>query len=71
MPMQVIYNGMRGGEISNGESKLANAQFFDTDKNFNLNEFFHFCSKMLKPEPKEKIKQVVLLYFAVLNNSLL
>lgn len=63
MPMQVIHNGMRGGEISNGESKLANAQFFDTDKNFNLNEFFHFCSKMLKPEPKEKNKAGCIIIF--------
>lgn len=41
------------GDNSKGESKLANKQFFDTDKNFNLAEFFHFCSKMVKPEPKE------------------
>lgn len=52
-----------GGKISNGESKLANAQFFDTDKNFNLNEFFHFCSKMLKPEPKEKNKAGCIIIF--------
>lgn len=43
----------KNGDLKNGESELANAQFFDTDKNFNLNEFFHFCSKLLKPEPKE------------------
>lgn len=42
-----------GGDNKNGESKLAGKQFFDTDKNFNLHEFFHFCSKLLKPEPKE------------------
>lgn len=42
-----------GNDIKNGASKKANSQFFDTDKNFNLNEFFHFCSKLLKPEPKE------------------
>ena len=41
------------GDNTKGESKLANSQFFDTDKNFNLHEFFHFCSKLLKPEPKE------------------
>lgn len=53
----------KGGKISNGVSKLANAQFFDTDKNFNLNEFFHFCSKMLKPEPKEKNKAGCIIIF--------
>lgn len=43
----------KGNDIKNGQSEKANKQFFDTDKNFNLNEFFHFCSKLLKPEPKE------------------
>ena len=43
----------KDGDNKNGESDLAGKQFFDTDKNFNLNEFFHFGSKLLKPEPKE------------------
>ena len=43
----------KGGDNKNGESELAGKQFFDTDKNFNLYEFFHFCSKLLKPEPKK------------------
>ena len=43
----------KDGDNTNGESKLAGKQFFDTDKNFNLNEFFHFCSKLVKPEPKK------------------
>lgn len=42
------------GDNKNGESKLAGTSFFDTDKNFNVYEFFHFCSKLIKPEPKEK-----------------
>lgn len=42
------------GDNKNGESKLAGTQFFDTDKDFNVHEFFHFCSKLIKPEPKEK-----------------
>lgn len=52
-----------GGDIKNGESNLAGKQFFDTDKNFNLNEFFHFCSKLLKPEPKEANKAGCLIIF--------
>lgn len=52
-----------GGDIKNGESNLAGKQFFDTDKNFNLNEFFHFCSKLLKPEPKEVNKAGCLIIF--------
>ena len=42
------------GDNKKGESKLAGTQFFDTDKDFNVFEFFHFCSKLIKPEPKEK-----------------
>lgn len=42
------------GDNKNGESNLAGKQFFDTDKNFNINEFFAFVGRMLKPEPKEK-----------------
>ena len=53
----------KNGDLKNGESELANAQFFDTDKNFNINEFFHFCSKLLKPEPKEVNKAGCLIIF--------
>jgi len=51
------------GDNKNGESALAGKQFFDTDKNFNLVEFFHFCSKLLIPEPKEKNKAGCLIIF--------
>lgn len=53
----------KDGDIKNGQSELANSQFFDTDKNFNLNEFFHFCSKLIKPEPKEINKAGALIIF--------
>lgn len=43
-----------GGDNKNGESKLAGKSFFDTDENFKPAEFMHFCSTMLKKEPKEK-----------------
>ncbi len=42
------------GDNTNGESKLANKEFFDTDKDFRISEFLHFCTKMLRPEPKAK-----------------
>lgn len=42
-----------GGENSNGESKLAKKAAFNSDFNFNLYEYFHFCSKMLKKEDKK------------------
>jgi len=53
----------KDNDIKNGASEKANKQFFDTDKNFNLNEFFHFCSKLLKPEPKETNKAGCIIVF--------
>ena len=44
------------GDNKNGESELAGREFFDTDKDFRPAEFMHFCSQMLKPEPKERGK---------------
>lgn len=44
----------KGGDNKNGESKLAGKSAFNSDFNFNLYEYFHFCSKMLKKEDKKK-----------------
>jgi site-specific DNA-methyltransferase (adenine-specific) len=44
----------KGGDNKNGESELAGTQMFSTDKDFRPAEFMHFCSTMLKKEPKEK-----------------
>ena len=41
------------GDNRNGESKKANKAFFLTDEKFNLEEYFHFCHKLLRKEPKE------------------
>jgi site-specific DNA-methyltransferase (adenine-specific) len=43
----------KDGDNANGESELAGTEFFDTDKDFRVKEFMHFCSTMLKAEPKE------------------
>lgn len=40
----------QGGDRKNGESKLAGKAAFYSDYNFNLYEFFHFASKMLKKD---------------------
>jgi site-specific DNA-methyltransferase (adenine-specific) len=42
------------GDNANGESHLAGKEFFDTDKNFRITEFMHFCSTMLMKEPKDR-----------------
>lgn len=41
-----------GGDNDNGESELAKKAFFSTDNDFRPPEFMHFCSNMLKKEPK-------------------
>ncbi len=51
------------GDNKNGESELAGTEFFDTDKNFRLSEFLHFCSKLLRPEPKETGKAPCMIVF--------
>ncbi len=52
-----------GGDNTNGESDKAGKQFFDTDDDFRISEFLHFCSKMLRPEPKEKGKAPCMIVF--------
>lgn len=52
-----------GGDNKNGESEKAGKAFFDTDHNFNIVEFMHFCSKMLVKEPKEKGKSPCMIVF--------
>src|SRR4030067_3849976 len=43
-----------GGDNKNGESDLAGKTFFDTDKDFRIPEYFHFCNRLVKKEPNEK-----------------
>ena len=43
-----------GGDNKNGESDKANKEFFDTDKDFKIGNFFDFAARLLKPESKEK-----------------
>lgn len=47
----------KGGENKNGESKLAGKAAFNSDFNFNLYEYFHFCSKMLKKEDTKPVSR--------------
>lgn len=42
-----------GGDNKNGESKYAKKSAFNSDFNFNIAEYFHFCNKLLKKEPKK------------------
>ena len=52
-----------GGDNANGASELAGTEFFDTDKDFRVKEFMHFCSTMLVKEPKEPGKAPCMIVF--------
>ena len=56
-----------GGDNSNGESKLAKKSFFNSDGYFKIAEYMHFCSRLLKPEPKEKGKAPAMIVFCAFN----
>lgn len=47
----------KGGDNKNGESKFAGKAAFNSDFNFNLYEYFHFCSKMLKKEDTKPLQR--------------
>ena len=51
------------GDNKQGESKKAGKSFFRTDNNFNLAEYMHFCSKLLKKEPKERNQAPAMIVF--------
>lgn len=51
------------GDNSNGQSDKANSTFFNTDVNFKIAEYMHFCSHMLIKEPKGKNKAPAMIVF--------
>lgn len=44
-----------GGDRKNGESEKAGKAAFPTDYYFNLAEYMHFCSRLLKKEPTNSV----------------
>lgn len=57
----------KGGDNSNGESKFAKKSFFNSDGYFKIAEYMHFCSRLLKPEPKEKGQAPAMIVFCAFN----
>jgi site-specific DNA-methyltransferase (adenine-specific) len=51
------------GDNKNGESALAGKAFFDTDERFKLSEFLHFCTKLMRPEPKARNEAPAMIVF--------
>lgn len=52
------------GDNQNGQSEFAASSFFRGDDNFNSAEFMHFCSKMLKKEPKQRGQAPCMIVFS-------
>ena len=53
----------KDGDNKNGESKFAKASFFNSDGQFKIAEYMHFCSRLLKKEPKEKGQAPAMIVF--------
>jgi site-specific DNA-methyltransferase (adenine-specific) len=51
------------GNLENGQSEFAGKQFFDTDKDFRIPEYFAFCNRLVRPEPKETGKAGCMIVF--------
>lgn len=51
------------GDLKKGESEKAGKMFFDTDSDFRIAEYMHFCSRLLKKEPKERNKAPAMIVF--------
>ncbi len=51
------------GDNRNGESDKAGKTFFNTDVNFNIIEYMHFCSRLLKKEPAERGQAPAMIVF--------
>lgn len=60
----------KDGDRKNGESELAGKEFFDTDKDFRVAEFMHFCSKMFVKEPKETGKAPCMIVFCAFEQQM-
>ena len=58
-----------GGDNKNGASKKAGQAFFNTDVNFRIAEYMHFCSRLLKKEPKEKSQAPAMIVFCAFDQD--
>lgn len=56
-----------GGDNKNGESDKAGKTFFKTDEDFRISNFFDFCARYLKPEPKETNEAPAMIVFCAFN----
>ena len=53
----------KDGDNANGESEKAGKAFFNTDNDFRIAEYMHFCNTLLIKEPKEAGKAPAMIVF--------
>lgn len=58
-----------GGDNRNGESEKAGKAFFNTDGHFKIAEYMHFCSRLLKKEPKARGQAPAMIVFCAFNQD--
>lgn len=59
-----------GGDRKSGESRLAGKPFFNTDTNFKIPEYMHFCSRLLRKEPKERNEAPAMIVFCAFEQDM-
>lgn len=59
----------KGGDRKNGESEKAGKAFFNTDVNFRIAEYMHFCSRLLKKEPKARNQAPAMIVFCAFDQD--
>ena len=57
------------GDNKNGASRNAGKSFFNTDGNFKIAEYMHFCNRLLKKEPKERGKAPAMIVFCAFDQA--
>lgn len=59
----------KGGDRKNGVSEKAGKTFFNTDENFKVPEYMHFCSRLLKKEPKARNQAPAMIVFCAFDQD--
>lgn len=59
----------KGGDRKNGASEKAGKTFFNTDENFKVPEYMHFCSRLLKKEPKARNQAPAMIVFCAFDQD--
>lgn len=59
----------KGGDNKNGESDKAGKAFFNTDNDFRIAEYMHFCNRLLRKEPKEKGQAPAMIVFCAFDQD--